>query len=127
MTEELTDEEIAYVKDNNLIQAIRSVRDRLNLDLVLAKKFVEDRARALGWVPWNERPEAIRALLRRTRPATAPALFGGVVLSINKEEGEAEIQVDDGARGAFVILRLPKGIEIGDFVNITVELMKRDG
>ena len=52
---ELTQEEIDYIRDDNIIQAVRSARHRLGVDLIIAKRFVEEKAREMGWKPWSER------------------------------------------------------------------------
>lgn len=51
----LTDEEQEHVRADNLILAIKSVRERLRCGLVDAKNLVESEARKLGWKPHSER------------------------------------------------------------------------
>lgn len=57
---QLNEYERSCVNGNNLIQAIASVRRRLDLPLHEAKALVENEARHLGWTPPQERMRAVR-------------------------------------------------------------------
>lgn len=52
---DLTDEEVQYIRKNDLIGAIRSARERLGLDIVTAKNYVEREARKIGWLSTAEK------------------------------------------------------------------------